>query len=174
MAKAEKTKPGQQKVVTILVVLALVLGFALAKQKGLIGDTSNNQPEASANLQTKVAPVNSSADEQALLHPPSADASASAKESHAALVARLAKAAPFLEIKDCKPSTLVLQVKQGADLEIRNADSVKHSLIFDEENTIEIEANEKKMVKVDFKYGPGDYGYVCEGLGLVGFLHIIP
>jgi plastocyanin len=68
----------------------------------------------------------------------------------------------------------VLQVKQGSELEFKNMDNINHKITFDSENIYEIEANSSKNIKIEFKYGTGDYGYVCEGVGLTGFLHIVP
>lgn len=171
----EKNSSKQQKVLAVLIIAALILGFLVAKQKGLIQvGTQPSIPSSKALNSTAPVPGNLSSDEQALLHPPSADASDSAKQNHAQLVAKLAKPGTSLAIKDCKPTPLVLQLKQGDQFEVSNNDNAEHKLTFDEAHAVTIPANGKTTIKADFKYGSGDYGYVCEGLGLVGFLHITP
>jgi hypothetical protein len=165
-----KSKSKQPIILIVLSLAAVVLAVNLYKQKAEVPPTENqNQPSG-----MQLLPESLTEDERILLSPPPAEASQGAKDLHKATVAKLAKSAPYLEIKDCKPNPLVLEIKQGADLEIRNNDSVKRKLIFDEENSTEIEPNNKTTIKVEFKYGSGDYGFVCEGVGLTGFLHITP
>jgi hypothetical protein len=170
MATKEKANSKQPVILIILVLAAVILGVNLYKQRNPAQPTSTPNPSTTNQL----LPDTLTEDERILLAPPPAEASQGAKDLHAATVAKLAKSAPYLEIKDCKPNPLVLEIKQGSDLEIRNNDGVKRRLIFDEENDAIIEPNDKTTIKVEFKYGSGDYGFVCEGVGLTGFLHITP
>lgn len=153
-------------------IIALV-GIAVLLLVGI-----NNQQKAKTSPapspQAKLMPSNLSEDEKFILNPPSPDASASAKQKHAQTVAKLALVRNQVEIKDCQPTPLVLQVKQGSEFTVKNSDNTSHTLTFDEDHNFKIPANGLTTIKAEFKYGTGDYGYVCEGVGLVGFLHIIP
>lgn len=156
--------------IVVLVIIAIILGYAVYNQQ------QNKLPSSSTSLTTPPIPLTSNLteEEKFILNPPSATASSDLKKKHADTIAKLAKEGSSLEIKDCKPNILVLQVKQGSDLVAKNLDSVKHRLIFDSEHIFELPASGSKTINVDFKYGTGDYGFVCEGIGLTGFLHIIP
>ncbi len=172
MIKKLKVKIHNSKVL-ILIGIAIILGVAiLNQQKTKSSPRSTASPTPS--IKPRLLPPNLTDDEKFILFPPSVDASRSAKQKHANTVAKLAKVGDNLEIKDCQPSPLVLQVKQGSDFKIKNNDNVKHKIIFDEEHIYELPANNSQTYKAQFKYGTGDYGYVCEGVGLVGFLHVAP
>lgn len=169
MKKIHKHKPRIGKFLRyILVGGALVITFSIFQQR-LNAPSLSPTPSA-----LPVIPSNLTEDERFILSPPSADASKSAKEKHAQTVAKLAKEGNSLDIKDCKPNPLVLQVKQGSQIDIVNKDSIEHKIIVDTEHFYNLPANSKKTITVQFKYGTGDYGYVCEGTGLVGFMHITP
>lgn len=157
----------------ILVAAAILLLVAISKQQK-IKQSASPSPSPNISTQPKQLPTTLTEDERSILNPPSVDASRSAKDQHAQTVAKLAKEGNTLEIKDCKPNPLVLQVKQGSDFKINNNDSVDRKITFDEDHVYKIPANNKLTIKAEFKYGTGDYGYICEGTGLVGFLHIAP
>lgn len=156
----------------ILIVVAILLLAAINNQR----KTQKSTPSSSPNLSTqpKLLPSNLTEDERFILNPPPVDASRSAKDQHAQTVAKLAKVGDTLEIKDCQPTPLVLQVKQGSQLKINNQDNIKHKITLDEEHSYELPANNTLTIKIEFKYGTGDYGYICQGVGLVGFLHVSP
>lgn len=145
----------------ILLGIALVLAVAINNQH-------NNK------VQPKLLPSNLTEDEKFMLNPPPADTSRSAKDKHMQIVAKLAKIGDQFDIKNCQPTPLVLQVKQGSEFKIKNNDNKEITILFDEDHQYKVSANESKTIKADFKYGPGDYGYICLGTGLVGFLHIAP
>ena len=70
---------------------------------------------------------------------------------------------------------LTLSIFLTGDAAFKNMDNVERTLIFDGEHAYELPANGSQTIKADFKYGTGDYGYVCKGaVRLAGFLHIIP
>ena len=112
-------------------------------------------------------------DEKFMLNPPAANASSSAKEKHKIIVASLAKESETIDIKNCKPNPLVVKTKLGSEIKIINKDNEKRRIIIDSKNIFKIAPGEEKMVNTKFKYGTGDYGYVCEGSGIVGFLHVV-
>ena len=165
-----KVKSSKFKVI-ILILVALILGYAIYNQQKA---KTSPAPSTRESSQSQIIPSTLTEDEKFILNPPSEDASQSAKDKHRDTVAKLAKEGSKLEIKDCKPDILVLQAKQGSPITIQNKDSVPHKIIFDSEHYYGVEANGKTTIKAEFKYGTGDYGYVCEGVGLTGFLHIAP
>ncbi len=111
-------------------------------------------------------------EERFILHPPQVEASATAKQKHAKMVAKLASASASLEITNCEPKPVVLKVKKGNKFTVKNNDKHPHKIMLDEKTSFEIPANGSLIVTADFNYGTGDYGYVCEGAGLVGFIHV--
>lgn len=112
-------------------------------------------------------------EEKYILNPPLANASSSAKEKHREIVARLSKQTESIEIKDCRPNPVVVKIKIGSEIKIKNHDNVERKIIIDSKNIFKIAPGEEKMIKTQFKYGSGDYGYVCEGSGIVGFMHVV-
>ena len=112
-------------------------------------------------------------DEKFMLNPPAANASSSAKEKHKIIVASLARESERIDLKNCKPNPLVVKTTLGSQIKIINKDSEKRKIIIDSKNIFNIAPGEEKVIKTKFKYGTGDYGYVCEGVGIVGFLHVI-
>ena len=156
--------------IKFLILLAVVLILIVAiynKQNAKLYHSSTDSP---SNKQ--LLPSDLTYEERFILTPPDKDASEEAKKAHAQVVSNLAKEAKYLEIKDCKPKPLVLKVKEDMDIEIRNMDSVKHRIIFDSLHYYDIPANGSKTITAQFKYGTGDYGYTCDEMGIVGFLHV--
>lgn len=158
--------------IIILIVIALILGYAIYNQQKV--NISKNTATKPLTATPVPFPANLTEDEKFILNPPPATASAEIKKKHADTVAKLAKEEDNLEIKDCQPTPLVLQVKQGTEFTIQNKDSSPHKIIFDSDHHYVLPANGSKTIKADFKYGSGDYGYICEEVGLTGFLHITP
>src|SRR3989344_1909630 len=150
----------------ILLGIGLLLIVALSNQK-----TEKPLPSPTPSFQLRTLPSNLTEEEKFILTPPSADASTSAKQKHAEAVAKLAKDGSLVEIKDCQPSPLVLNIKQDSEFKINNKDNITHKIVIDSEHIYEIPAMGSLSIKARFKYGTGDYGYVCEDVGLVGFLH---
>lgn len=158
-------------IILISVGFLVLLGMATFKQQ--VPKYSSNHPNSS--LAPALIPSKSLVDdERFILNPPAVDASRSAKQQHARIVAKLAKIGDTLEIKDCLPTPLVLQLKQDTEFKIKNSSNNDIRIIFDEDHAYRVSANGSTTVKAHFKYYTGDYGYVCEKTGLVGFLHIIP
>jgi plastocyanin len=174
--KLDLERSKQKLIIVALIAVTLTLGYLIFKQNNPSSKGANFQNIHPSNQQIEaiLPPGNMSTDEQDLLHPPSESSSTDLKQKHMALVIKLAKPGSSIELSDCKPTPLVLQIKQGTNLEVKNNDTVKHTLVFDNQHSLNIEPNSKATINVNFQYGTGDYGYVCQGLGLVGFLHIIP
>ncbi len=112
-------------------------------------------------------------DEKFILNPPPADASKSAKIKHATLVSKLAKDSPTLAVNNCQPDPLVLKTKQGFDFQIKNQDDKEVTIEIDSQHFYKIPPKNSLTIQAKFKYGTGDYGYVCNGMKLAGFLHIL-
>lgn len=166
-----KLKTGKWKII-ILVSIAILLGVAIFNQQKAKLSQNNSALSSLSSTQPRLLSTSLSDDEKFILFPPSADASKSAKKKHAQIVAKLAKQNDTLEIKDCQPTPLVLLIKQGSKFTIKNDDSTAHNFVIDEEHQYKIPANGSLEIVAQFKYGTGDYGYVCQGVGLTGFLHV--
>lgn len=111
-------------------------------------------------------------DEKFILNPPSKDASRSALQKHAKMVAKLAKDGDLLKINNCQSDPLVLNIKEGSSLQISNQDSSELTILIDSQHSYKIPPKESLKIQAKFKYGTGDYGYVCNGIKLAGFMHI--
>ena len=157
--------------VLILGSIAILLAIAIFNQQKAKLSTLNSAFSPSPSAQSSTYPQMTD-DERLILYPPAVDASKSAKQKHAQTVKKLAKEGSILEIKNCQPTPLVLQVKIGSKFIVKNSDSVAHTILIDEEHQYQIPANGNIEVTAQFKYGTGDYGYVCQGVGLTGFLHV--
>lgn len=172
-----KIKDQRSKVI-ILMGIAIVTASAIYNQQQTkLSSYPAISPAPSPTLVPRPLPDNLTADEKFILYPPSADASKSALKKHAQTVKKLAKKADTLEISNCQPKPLVLIVKQGSELTIKNNDNTKRWLIFDEDHLYLLPTNDSLTIKAEFKYGTGDYGYICKeegSIGLIGFLHVVP
>lgn len=157
------------KLITFLAI-TVILALAIYSQHKIKPSTD---PAPSPSPQPKLLSDTLTPDEKFILNPPPADASRSAKKKHAEVVAKLAKETPMLEIKNCQPNPLVLQIKQGSEFKIKNYDTVERRIFVDGSHVYKIPAKGEQNIKAEFKYGTGDYGYVCEGVGLVAFLHVV-
>lgn len=149
----------------------LILGTAVVLILAAALSQTKTQPQTLVSTPPPTSLVLTK-DEKFILNPPPANASRSALQKHADMVARLAKSADSLELNNCKPTPLVLNIKYGSELKIKNNDNVKHIIIIDGKHYYELPTNNSLTIKADFKYGTGDYGYVCGGVGIVGFLHV--
>lgn len=156
----------------IIGVVALVVLAQSTKTPQVINKPSPSpSPKVFYNI-PDMLPKDLTDDEKFILNPPLPEAPKSEKEKHAATVAKLAEAGSVVEIQGCNPKPLVLQVKVGSSFEIKNEDTKAHKFIFDEDHSYDIPAHGSKTIKADFKYGAGDYGYVCNSVGITGFLHL--
>jgi len=166
--------------IIILAITAIVLGVLIIKPSGLKmpifeKDLLKSEPKQDSS-QSEYPPVpireDLTEEEKDLLTVPSSDASKEEIEEHIALGAKLAKEAEVLEITDCEPKPLVLKVKEKAMFKVFNKDEIDHTLIIDSEHKYALPAQETTEIKADFGKPPGLYGYVCEGVGLTGFIFV--
>ncbi|MDZ4285296.1 MAG: hypothetical protein U1A23_00005, partial [Candidatus Sungbacteria bacterium] len=104
-----------------------------------------------------------SADEQAVLK----------SASDLKLVERLAKESSVLKITQCRPTPIVLKVKVGNAIMIKNDDSVEYIMSFGEK-IITLKANETTEIPSSFTKGGGVFGYGCNGSqGAVGIVFAV-
>lgn len=160
----------QNSKLLILIASIVAIGVAIYSQQAMRITTSPIITLSPPQLKT--LSENLTYEERFVLHPPQAEASNTAKQKHAKMVSKLASAAASLDITNCEPKPVVLRVKKGNNFTVKNNDKQPHKIMLDEKTSYEIPANGSLVVKADFNYGAGDYGYVCEGAGLVGFLHV--
>lgn len=164
--KVNFRKINKYKLLIVLLLLLIILVAIANQQKSRVSQTPNQSYFSKPSDSNLTDPKNF------LLNPPKEGSSKDLFQAHAQIVATYANEAKFLEIKDCKPNPLVLKVKQGSKFEIKNMDNVKRKIIIDSQHFYDIEANDSRTITAQFKYGTGDYGYVCDEVGIVGFLHV--
>ncbi len=150
--------------------MALVLGQAIYKKY---------KPQASTKphlepVAPKLMPSDLTDDEKALLSPPGPDAPSAERDKHDALAAKLSKESDTLDITNCRSNPLVLRARINQNLQVKNKDSIDRKLIFDDTHKYTISKNTTTSIKVDFGKRAGLYGYICEGVGLTGFILVTP
>lgn len=159
-------KKNQLPLIIILLVVALLLGQAIYKQ---------HMPQPPAEpVAPSLIPSDLTEDEKAVLNPPSPDAPAAEREKHDALAEKLSKESDSLDITNCRSNPLVLRIKNNENLKVKNSDNIDRNLIFDDTHKYQIAKNSTTNLKVDFGHGVGLYGYVCQGVGLTGFILVTP
>lgn len=156
----------------IVVVILAVLGVVIL----LRGKPSPSEPqepsvqleassEAKPTVSTEV-PVDFSllSDEELVLLSPNKDWTPSQLEQYNVAITRLAVEADrfgAFTITACTPSPLVIKVKRGSNLFVKNEGAQEISLFAEGETFVNAPANLKTNVKVQLK--PGVYPYGCTG-----------
>ena len=166
-------KKTQFPLIIILLIVALFLGQAIYKQRSMPSPPKPASQHVSS-YSPKLMPSDLTREEKDVLTPPSASASQEEKDKHDALAAKLSKESETLDIANCRPNPLVLRIKINQNLKIKNNENIDHKLIFDDTHQYKILKNSTTTVETDFGHGAGLYGYVCEGVGLTGFILVIP
>jgi len=164
----------QLPLIIILLAVALVLGQAIYKQQSPQPSKESLPRETNSSNLPKLLPPDLTADEKAVLNPPSPDAPAAEREKHSALAAKLSKESDSLDITNCRSNPLVLRIKINKNLIVKNSGNIDRKLIFDDTHKHQIAKNSTTNIKVDFGHGVGLYGYICEGVGLTGFILVTP
>lgn len=178
----------QQFLTALLIIIALILGYAIFKQSNdkqatlipspssYLAAKSNPSSASSSAKQRRELPANLSDDEKALLNPPAPDAPKEEKDKHFALVVKLAQEAPALELNQCsKPQPIDLKLKQNQPFQVNNSDTADHTIVIDQNHHYLIPAKGSIKITPDFGHGLGAYGYLCDDLaGVVGFFLVTP
>ncbi len=180
--KVRKPFNYQYPVLAGLIILSVILGTLILKPSFKDGQI-NPPTKTPVNKQTQLLvgsprpfPSSLSADEIAVLNPPPPNANKTDKDKHFALVTKLAQDASELNLNKCNlPSPLVLKTKLGANINIKNDDNKDHVIVLDQGNKFTVPANKTLALKVNFPYGQGAYGYLCDDLpGVIGFFLVTP
>ena len=135
----------------ILVFIALVLGYTIYRELQL--ESEIEKPSRILSL-----------DELNVLNTPGVGASEEERNQHFDLVVRLATTTGELNISGCTPTPVVLAIKRGEELVVRNDDSADRSIVFNEESIYSIPARSTQTITGFFERGPGIYGYGCDAL----------
>lgn len=157
---------------TVLVVLLVGLwGYYFYSQKTTKPSitpsktpTSNQSPAASGVPNTNTSPATEFNDERSLLS--YLDISNPSKEQTVGFVQaaqKFAKAQSSVTISSCQATPIVLEVKEGKEFNIVNADNFDIRLILAPKKQYSIPAGGTITVKADF--GLGVHGYRCSGTG---------
>ena len=163
----------KNRIFFLLAVSAIILFIVIQNQKASQTNSPVSPVQPSVPETLPAGRQVLTEEERFILNPPSKDASRSALKKHAQIVAELAKESSNLDIqKDCKPDPLVVQIKEDSEIKISNNDMIDRRIIIDSKHFYDIPKNESTIVTAKFKYGHADYGYVCQGVGIVGFLRV--
>lgn len=184
-----KSSPKKDKVlnliILVLVIVAIYLGYSVyrkSQNKGLENkniSVNNSSPSGSivatsssnTSLPRKL-PSNLSEEEKKVLDFESVK-SDEEKRAQMALAQKLAKQEDNLEISGCSGNPVVIKVKLGQNLTLKNNDKVKHNFIVNNNHQYEVAAESVKSIIADFQKGPGLYGYRCDSFGTSGVILVI-
>ena len=157
-------------IVVVLAVGAVVLGYLIYVRdyKPLAGTPSTQAPVTNTPTpsQGMSAPVSSSyeltAEEKKALTPPTQNATPAEQKAFFDVVVAAAKQVPVLELgAACSVRPVVLSLKKGAPLKIKNTATVEQSVAFNKDSVYTVPAGATKEFKVSFAQNGGIYGYGC-------------
>ena len=92
------------------------------------------------------------------------------QRAHFVLAEKTALAADEIDLTGCKANPVVVRMKEGDEIRVKNSDGKSHVLLVSADEKYSIEANSTKSLKPLFLKGPGLYGYNCDDKLLVGIL----
>ena len=161
-----------KNIIIALVVIAVVLGFVIFKQKSGI----NSESPTAANTQTfSFFDENLTADEKKLFYVPMPDASKEEVMAHFELALKMAQTNGQIIITDCAAVPSVLKVKLGETFNVKNAGNKEIEFGFD--SMVKILPGKTVKITANFKNGVGLYGYGCENPDVqrsIGFVLVSP
>ena len=145
-----------------LVITAVGLGYAIYQRQTL------NQPQTTVEQAFTPIPhtlPTPAVDEELVLDFPDASSSKEEQKKHYDLVSQLAENVDYIDIGKCRPSPLVVRIKNKDPVTFKNSDQLQHSVAFNQEQILTIPAGGKESIIVNFEFGPGVYGYTCDAKG---------
>ncbi len=150
--------------ILVLILNALLLGYFILKRANLDPDllSFNKIPIVSpTSAPTPVVVVADS--ERDVLKFPGRKATGLDKSAYSALVQKYAKESDYLDIGKCNPTPLVIKVKVGNTIKLRNQDTSDHTLSLSSQKGFLVSAGETREIKIDFfPNGQGIYSYGCD------------
>lgn len=162
--------------VAVLAIIVVILGYNIY-QKSPLGTLSQSTPVPQSSQPPKIT---LSQEELEVLKPPANDAPNAEKERYGQLLKSLAEnTSEEIVIGDsCIAKPLVLQIRFGRTLKIRNEDTKEHTLNFPGKDGIEVAPGQSTSLVIDFGTGGTVLGYGCDslpgpaGTGVIGILTI--
>ena len=169
----------KKTLIGILVLAAVGLGaFVLFQNKPLSGsgapvqDTtatpadSAGQGAVQSGTTTVVTTLpNLTPEQKKLLAPPSASAPLAEQQAYADMVTKAAQVTTTLSLgASCLPSPMVMSIRMGSTVTVKNTDSVDHTISFDSSHALNIPANSSKQLATDFLKEEGIHGYGCDSI----------
>lgn len=152
--------------ILILAIITIYLGYSLIKRYYptlQVYSSPNNKNNVAQNIMFNFPPDNASTDE---------------KNRFFDLINKLAKNdGPISIDAGCIIKPMVFRVKKDNNFDIKNNDSISHSLFIDSENIFNIPASQKITFKASIKSGngTGNFGYRCDdSINLAGILTVTP
>lgn len=152
--------------ITVLVVIAIVLGYTIIIQQPT---KQQSTPQVSINNSTTQQNL-PSAEEQALVKAvPGPNSTLEERIEYSKKLEKFEKVTDTVEITNCWPSPFIARVREDTDLKIKNNDNVEQ-LIFIGQNQLNVPA--KGTVTAKPGKGDGITNLACNGGGS-GLLHTI-
>ena len=152
-----------------IVLIGITIIFAYLIYQQIISQSSQGESQSLVILPT--IPENEQAE---VLRWPASDATEEEKLRHSSLVQILGQKVDTLVIgKGCSMSPLVIRLVAGETFSIQNQDTTDRTLKVHRDVEFQVLAGETKKTQADFGKGVGNYGYVCDGSGIVGIFSVI-
>lgn len=159
--KEKMRPPLEYLILGFLCLTAIILGFAIYKKM----KSSSQMPLAQTFPSVTFSPSPTlPADETAVLHTPSPNATEAERKQFFNIVAHFAKEADVLDITGCKAVPIDLKVKLGNPISVKNSDAIDHKIVLNPTTTYTISANSTQDITIPFEKGPGIYGFGCDTL----------
>lgn len=164
----------------VVLFAGLAVGFVLGRFMSQPQAPPPTQPSVPTTTSTQPAtpsaPV-SPTDPLEVFNTPPQDASPEEIQRYTELVRSLAEDVDSVEIKGCTPTPLVLRVRHGESVVVKNQDAVDHSLLHGETVVSLPASSTTSIIPSDFgKVGAGEgiIGYACDEPTAVGIFYVIP
>lgn len=97
-----------------------------------------------------------------ILMPPPSTASAQEKKEYIAFVSKYASKTNTTTFKGCQPDPIVIWVKMGSEITLKNEDDQDHTVKMNKKVITKLPKNSTKKIKADFGKGAGIYTYECD------------
>lgn len=167
--------------IIILIAVAVVLGILVVLKympSIKLPQFGSSSSKSESQTPSKVVTPNTnipefvkklSPNEQKILNTPPPDATTAVRKAHFELAKKIAVAADYLDVADCKPvKPIVMKVEiendktTVKDILLKNSSNEDHTININKDKAFTIKAHGEQTIHYDIANGPGVYGYGCD------------
>ena len=146
-------------VVGVLILIAIVLALLLLKQKIGFSVKNLDGKNLSSPISANWAPAPGT--EKEYLFSIKDDSPEAEKQRHFFYATSISKVSEFLNLTNCNSDPLVIKVKNGGIIKLKNDGDSELSIGIDANHIYVVPAKSVKEIKADLGKGIGLYGYGC-------------